>query len=270
MFKPWFVAGIGACLLLSGCGESEKSSRGFDYMPEMYDNPGYKSQGVLELGDEKSRRQVPSMLLPVAGTVSRQGAGYQIEATDFATAKLLVNPLASSESVLKIGQRNFNIYCAACHGKDGDAVNGYVAPTKEHPDRFGGIPSINTANVALMSDGEIYHIISRGRNRMQDLSAQIPSAARWAVVLYTNALARATQSVLDAEKRLAELEKATAPGAPKANDPEAKADIVATKALIALRKQDLQLIQQGGDGDAFIPPAKPVPEYVKPTWGTEK
>jgi hypothetical protein len=32
----------------------------------------------------------------------------------------------------------------------------------------------------------------------------------------------------------------------------------------------LLLIQQGGDGDAFIPPKKPVPEYIKPTWNAEK
>jgi mono/diheme cytochrome c family protein len=270
MSKPFLLAGMGVCLLLSACGESEKSSRGFDYMPEMYHNPGYKSQGVIELGDEKARRQVPSMLQPVAGTVSRQGVGYQLDAKDFAGAKALVNPLAPTEEVLKIGQRNFNTYCAVCHGRDGDAANGYVAASKEHPNRFSGILSINTGNVALMTDGDIYHIISLGRNRMPDLAAQIPSAARWAVVLYVNALARSTQALQDAEKRLAELEKVTAPGAAKANDADAKADLIATKALIALRKKDLQLIQQGGDGDAFIPPAKPVPEYVKPTWATEK
>ncbi len=269
MFKKYMLLSFGLCVFLAGCGESEKSSRGIDYMPEMYENPGYKSQGVLELGEEKNRH-VPSMLMPVPGTVSRDGVGYQIAAEDMASAKLLVNPFAPTVPVLKTGQRTFNTYCAVCHGRDGDAKNGYVAPTKEHPDRFAGIPSINTGNVALMKDGEIYHIISRGRNRMPDLAAQIPSAQRWAVVLYVNALARATQALEDAEKRLAALEKVTAQGGPKENDAEAKEEIASTKLLIELRKKDLDLIQAGGDGDAFEPPHKPVPEYVKPTWGTEK
>jgi mono/diheme cytochrome c family protein len=270
MSKVKFCLGLIACLLLSACGESEKSSRGLDYMPEMYNNPAYKSQGVVTLVDENGSRHLPAMLMPVAGTVSRQGSGYSLAFDDIAGARRLVNPLAPTVSVLQTGQRTFNTYCAVCHGKDGDASHGYVAPTKDHPNRFSGIPSINTANVALMSDGEIYHIISLGRNRMMDLAAQIPAEKRWAVVLYVNALARATQALEDVEKRLAELQKATAAGGPKANDAEAKEELVTTQQLLEQRKQDLVLIQQGGDGELFVPPAKLVPEYVKPTWGTEK
>ncbi len=261
---------VGAVMALSGCGESEKSSRGFDYMPEMYNHPGYKSQTARAVTDGKTVRHVPMMLQPVDGTVPRGGAGYTIAATDIAGAKALVNPQAATEAVLKRGQLLFNRTCAMCHGRDGDATHGYVAPTKERPDRFGGIPSINTQNVALMTDGEIYHIISLGRNRMQDLSAQLLPADRWSVVLYASALARATQAMTDAEKRLAELQKATAAGAPKANDAEAKAELTACMATIEQKKRDLQLIQQGGEGDEFIPPQKPVPEYVKPSWAVEK
>ncbi len=261
-----------ACVAMAfgGCGESEKSSRGLDYMPEMYNHPGYKSQTTRAVIDGKTVRHVPMMLQPVAGTVSREGAGYTIALTDSAGAKALVNPQPATASVLKRGQLLFNRTCAMCHGRDGEAANGYVAPTKERPDRFGGIPSIHTQNVALMSDGEIYHIISLGRNRMPDLAAQLLPADRWAVVHYSKALARATQAVSDAEKRLAELQKLTAPGAAKAGDAETRAELAATAAIIAQKQRDLQLIQQGGDGDAFIPPKPPVPEYVKPSWAVEK
>jgi mono/diheme cytochrome c family protein len=255
-----------AALFLAGCGESEKSSRGFDYMPEMYNHPGYKSQTVREVADGKSVHHVPVMQSPVDGTVSRGGAAYDIALTDAASAKALVNPLAPTAVVLKRGQKLFNTTCAMCHGRDGDAAHGYVAPTKERPDRFGGVPSINTQNVALMSDGEIYHIVSRGRNRMPDLAAQLLPKDRWAVVLYASALARATQAEADAEKRLAELKKAMAPGTPKAEDKEAKAEVEACALMVEHRKRDLLLIQQGGDGDEFIPPTKPVPEYAKPAW----
>jgi mono/diheme cytochrome c family protein len=266
--KPWLLSAAFAVLTLAGCGESEKSSRGIDFMPEMYNHPGYESQTVREISDGKTVRHVPMMQPAIDGTVSRDGAAYAIAPLDAAGAKALVNPVAPTTAALKRGQKLFNITCAVCHGRDGDAANGYVAATKEHPDRFGQVVSVNTANVALMSDGEIYHIISRGRNRMADLSAQLLPADRWAVVLYAKALARATQAVGDAEARLAKLEKESQQ-AIKDNNPYDKADLDAARALVAQRKSDLQLIQQGGEGDEFIPPKKPVPEYVKPSWKAE-
>jgi len=91
---------------------------------------------------------------------------------------------------------------------------------------------------------------------------------RWAVVIYTKALARATQAIGDAETRLAKLEK-EAQQAITDNKPYDKADLEAARALVTQRKSDLQLIQQGGEGDEFIPPKKPLPEYVKPSWKAE-
>lgn len=268
MRNPILITVTLTAFALVGCGESEKSSRGIDFMPEMYNHPGYESQTSRSVSDGKTVRHVPMMLPAIDGTVSRDGAAYAIAATDFAAAKNLVNPVPATTAVLKRGQQLYNITCAVCHGRDGEATNGYVASTKDHPDRFGGVPSINTANVALLSDGEIYHIISRGRNRMADLSAQLLPADRWAVVHYTNALARATQAIGDAESRLAKLEKESQQ-ALKDNNPYDKADLEAARALVIQRKIDLQLIQQGGEGDAFIPPKKPVPEYVKPSWKAE-
>lgn len=268
MPKPAILISGLALIVLNGCGESEKSSRGLDFMPEMYNHPGYKSQTVRAVSDGKTTRHVPMMLPAIEGTVSRDGAAYAIAATDFAAAKNLVNPQPASTAVLKRGQQLYNITCAVCHGRDGEAANGHVAPTKERPDRFGGIPSINTANVALMSDGELFHIISRGRNRMADLSAQLLPDDRWAVVHYTSALARATQAVGDAETRLAKLEK-EAQQAATSNSPYDKAELEAARALVVQRKGDLLLIQQGGDGEGFVPPQRPVPEYVKPSWKAE-
>lgn len=256
-------------LVLAGCGESEKAERGIDFMPEMYNHPGYESQTVREVSDGKTVRHVPMMLPMIDGTVSRDGAAYDVALQDTAAAKALVNPLAPTAAVLKRGQQLYNNTCAMCHGRDGDAANGYVVATAKHPNRFASVQSINTANVALMSDGEIYHIISRGRNRMADFSAQLVPADRWAVVLYTKALARATQAIGDAESQLAKLEK-DAQQSIKDNNPYDKAALDAARALVAQRKRDLLLIQQGGEGDEFIPPKKPVPEYVKPSWKAEK
>ena len=267
--KSLLFTAVLAAFALAGCGESEKSSRGIDFMPEMYNHPGYKSQTVREVTDGKTVRHVPMMQPMIDGTVSRDGAAYDVAPLDAAGAKALVNPVAPTAAVLMRGQQLYNSTCAMCHGRDGDPANGYVVATAKHPNRFASIQAVNSANVALMSDGEIYHIISRGRNRMADLSAQLLPTDRWAVVLYTKALARATQAIGDAEAQLAKAEK-DSQQAIKDNKPYDKSVLEAARALVAQRKGDLQLIQQGGEGDEFIPPKVPVPEYVKPSWKAEK
>ena len=275
MYKSTLIAGCAVLSLLAiaGCGDGEKKSRGLDYMPEMYNTPAYKSQGVIvhERRDGKltTVRQVPAMLAPPAGTVSRDGATYTIDAADFAAAKALVNPLAPTSAVLKAGQRGFGIYCATCHGLDGNSINGFVVATKEHPDRFSSVPSINTVNVARLSDGELYHIITLGRNRMPNYRAQLLPSDRWAVVHYARALARASVAVGDAEAELAKTEK-TAKDAGKPLAADAQAGLEALRAAVAQRKLDLELIKRGGDGHEFTPPVPTLPEYVKPTWQSEK
>lgn len=281
---------VGLCAvfaaLLASCGEGEKKSRGLDYMPEMYNTPAYKSQGVVVItaadGDKKSVRYLPAMMAPPAGTVARDGAAYGIDAKDFAAAKALANPLAPTATVLKAGQKGFNTFCAACHGLDGNAANGFVASTKAHPDRLNGAPSVNGINVLRMTDGDLYHIITVGRNRMQQNAAQLPSAERWAVVHYLRALARATVAASDAEVQLAKLEKAAsqeiktgdAAADAKANataNATAKVELEVLRAAVAQRKRDLELIRKGASAaEEFAPMPKPHPEYETPTWETEK
>jgi mono/diheme cytochrome c family protein len=269
MDRPFLViAAVAALAALTACadGDSEKKSRGLHYMPEMYDTLAMKSQTAFESVDGTTRHQSPGMLAPPAGTVSRGFAPYDIAPTDFAAAKLMANPLAPSAAVLKRGQRTFGTFCAACHGLDGNAANGLVAPTKERPDRFGGVPSLNGTNIAALSDGEIYHFISVGRNRMVNLRAQLLPDDRWSVILYVRALSRATLALSDAEARLSKLESEMAEGGAHASDPYAKAELETARAISAQKKKDLELIKHAGDAAEFEPPAKPVPEYVTPTY----
>jgi mono/diheme cytochrome c family protein len=269
MDRPTLViAAAAAAIVLAACadGDSEKKSRGMHWMPEMYNTPALKSQTAIEISEVGSRHQWPAMLVPPAGTVSRGFAPYDLAPSDFAAAKLIANPLAPSAAVLKRGQRTFGIFCATCHGLDGNAANGLVAPTKERPDRFTGVPSLNGTNVAGFSDGEIYHIITLGRNRMGNLRAQLLPDDRWSVILYVRALSRATLALSDADARLSKLESEMAEGGAHASDPYAKAELETARAISAQKKKDLELIKHAGDAAEFEPPAKPVPEYVTPTY----
>lgn len=268
MRKALIIAG--AALVLAGCGNDEKSERGLTWMPEMYHHPGFKSQTVLERvdADGTTVRHIPMMLAPPAGTVSRDQAPYRIDALDFASAKELVNPLLPSGAVLRDGQRFYNITCAVCHGRDGNAANGYVAPTKARPNRLGGVPSLNGPNVERLSDGELYHIISAGRVRMPSLHAQILPTERWAVVHYLRALNRATLATADAEAQLKQMEDALAAGGDKASA-VSPGDLAFQRRLVERKRRDLALVQQGdasGTSATFAPHAPARPEYEPAVW----
>lgn len=265
MRKALITAGI--ALVLAGCGNDEKSERGIHYMPEMANHPGFKSQTVLERRDADGRtvRHIPMMLTPPAGTVARGFAPYRIDALDFAAAKDLVNPLLPTAAVLRDGQRIFNITCATCHGRDGNAANGHVAPTKARPNRFGGVPSLNGPNVERLSDGEIYHIITAGRVRMPSLHAQILPENRWAVVHYLRALDRAALATTDAQAQLTQMEATLAAGGDKAAA-ISPGDLAFQRRLVERQRSDQALILQGGDGAAFAPAAPARPENEPAAW----
>ena len=268
-----FAAAVVAALALGACGESEKSSRGFDYVPDKYEAPAFTSQQAMQVVLKDGVAQpmpvmspatsamgevhhVPAMLNPPAGTVPRDFLPYPFttSAADGLAARELRNPYAPTPEVLRRGQRYYLISCAPCHGNDGNNANGYVAK------HFSGVPALNTASLSLLTDGDIYHIVSVGRNRMPNY---LLPENRWAVVSYVRVLNRATLAVSDAEGALA---AAAAELKAKPEDATAKATFDAAKLVAAGAKGDLELIKRGGDGAAFRPARDAQPEYVQPTW----
>ncbi len=199
-------------LAASGCGGS-KDDRGLRYMPDMADSAAKKSQEAWRqeqvLGEDGTlvspAIDVPAMLEPVAGSVPRDFNPYDIPDTveGLEQAKQLVNPLSPAVPVLRRGQDRFDIYCAVCHGKDGQVANSFVGGEGR---RVQGIVSITTPTVAAMPDGQIYHIITHGRGRMPDYSAQLLPEDRWAVIHYLRALHAAVSAEGEALRELEQLE----------------------------------------------------------------
>jgi mono/diheme cytochrome c family protein len=257
-----FILASAALAALVSCSD-EKSNRGIELMPDMYHSPAYRQQAAMVVPKERSadgkEHHVPALLPPVAGTVARDFTPYQIAAADLESARQLVNPLAPTTDVLVQGQHGFNIYCATCHGRDGNSANGYVAK------HFAGVPSINGPNVASFSDGELYHIVTMGRGRMPAYAAQLLPQQRWAVVHYLRALDRATLATADVEKLVQDAELALRENPKDANK---KAQLETDRTLLEQRRRDLAAIQQVGEhgGDGFAPLPDPRPEYLVPTW----
>lgn len=253
-----------AVLLLAACGE-EKSSRGIELMPDMYHSPAYRHQQAMVVvadpkqGGDGKVHHWPANLEPVPGTVARGRSVYPIPAADVSAARALLNPLEPTAEVLSLGQYGYNVYCAVCHGRDGNPANAYIAK------HLSGLPGVNGPNIASFSDGELYHLITHGRARMPGYAAQLPSERRWAVVHYLRALNRASIAIMDVEDMVRQAELALRE---RPEDDAKKTDLAQKKTLLEQRRHDLDAIQAVGEraGERFRPQPDPRPEYVVPTW----
>lgn len=139
-----------------------------------------------------SGKQLPVERLPVAGTVPMGFTPYTIEGKDEASAKraeaTLVNPLKPTRDVLDRGRQVFDNICWTCHGRRGDADGPIIGPGL-----FPAPPSLHTKQARAFKDGRIFHIITRGQNKMPAYADLVEPHERWAVVHYIRALQRAKQ-----------------------------------------------------------------------------
>jgi hypothetical protein len=142
----------------------------------------------------KIRPQTPSTFFadgrasrpPIEGTVARgshfldtpENTGLVTGTTNF----IPNNPFKVTPQLMARGQQRFQIYCAPCHSPLGDG-NGI---TKS----FGMavIGNLHDPRIVGLSDGELFYVITNGRNLMGPYASQIPVEDRWAIVAYVRAL----------------------------------------------------------------------------------
>ncbi|MFC2171589.1 c-type cytochrome [Acidobacteriota bacterium] len=128
--------------------------------------------------------------LPVEGTLPLGYEPYPLEGNDEATialaGDLLSNPVLKTLENLKRGRQVYEIYCIVCHGATGLGDGGAVGPEK-----FPAPPSLHTDAVKQYKDGQIFHIITRGKGKMPPYDTRIRPDDRWAAVNYVHVLHRA-------------------------------------------------------------------------------
>ena len=126
---------------------------------------------------------------PPAGTVPRglSRLPYGPSAGDRARAALeLKNPEPASPAVLEQGHLAYSRFCLHCHGAGGRG-DGKAARAS------GGALSYPLSGRSTFEkpDGELFHVITFGRNNMPPHALQLPAAERWRVVRYLRELRRA-------------------------------------------------------------------------------
>jgi mono/diheme cytochrome c family protein len=93
------------------------------------------------------------------------------------------NPLAIDARLLKRGQQRFNINCSPCHGAAGDG-NGI---TKKLGVML-TVKDLHEKRIVEMPDGELFYVITHGRNTMGAYGPTVAVEDRWAIIAYLRAL----------------------------------------------------------------------------------
>jgi hypothetical protein len=138
-----------------------------------------------------------SSQLPPAGTVARAKptmvnsepiypyedspvfTGHVAGTTNFVET----NPFPVTMPLLKRGQERFNIYCSPCHGREADG-NGI---TKKLGVMM-TVANLQDPRIVKFTDGEIFYVITNGRNTMGAYGPNVPAEDRWAIIAYLRAL----------------------------------------------------------------------------------
>lgn len=173
MREPLVVA---LSLALAACEPGDKP--GPEYMPDMARGPAYKA-----FMPNPALRNGITLQRPVAGTIKRgqqpfhYGAG---EAEAVRAGVELRNPFQPTEAVLAKGRALYETYCAVCHGAQGKG-DGPIASKIPPP------PSYRSERLLAYAPGRIFHVITRGANKMPSYAVQLAPDERWQVTTYLRA-----------------------------------------------------------------------------------
>lgn len=96
-----------------------------------------------------------------------------------------------NDEFLERGRKRYGIYCAPCHGVQGNGL-GQVAmraiAIDAKKDGWVDPKNLSDDTAKAYSNGELLHIVSNGVSSMRGYSAQVTPMDRWAIVAYVRAI----------------------------------------------------------------------------------
>ena len=147
-----------------------------------------------------------SSQFPVAGTVARStpiqtvsGPVYPYADSPVNTGQLPgttnfveINPLPITQQLMERGQQRFTINCSPCHGAtaEGNGITKKIGA-------MAVVANLHDKRIVEMTDGELFYVITNGRNLMGGYGANVTVQDRWAIVAYLRALQLARLGTID-------------------------------------------------------------------------
>ena len=163
---------FGITILVSSCHNN--AAPNYQYFPNMYESVGYETYSESDAFKNGIEAQ-----LPAEGTVNRgfEPFEYENSTEGYELAKAnLKSPLDSLGRNPEKAKELFEIYCATCHGNNGNG-NGKLVERE----KFLGVPSYKHR---VITEGSIYHVITYGLNSMGSHANQLSPQERWLVTDY--------------------------------------------------------------------------------------
>jgi mono/diheme cytochrome c family protein len=167
----WVNARVGAvalvCFALTACRQDMHDAPSYDPLQEApFFTNGAASRTLV--ANTVARGQLHEDELFYTGKVNGQPA------TEF--------PMPVTAALMARGQERFNVFCTPCHGRTGlgngmIVQRGFRQPPSYHEERLRNAPV-----------GYFFDVMTNGFGAMQDYSAQVPPADRWAIAAYIRAL----------------------------------------------------------------------------------
>ncbi len=101
-------------------------------------------------------------------------------------------PLRVTASLLQRGQQRFTINCSPCHGQlaDGNGITRKIGA-------MAVVANLHDKRIVEMADGELFYVITNGRNLMGSYGANVIVEDRWAIIAYLRALQLSRLGSLD-------------------------------------------------------------------------
>ena len=201
----YFLIILGVCVLAVG---GVLGKRGTHFRkPPLYIFPDMEWQ--LKLRPQKENGFFTNGLssqFPVPGTIARSvplqtagGAVFPFEDAPVNTGHVTGttnfvenNPLPITARLLARGQQRFNINCSPCHGA--------TAEGKGITQKIGAmavVANLHDKRIVEMADGELFFVITNGRNNMGAYGPNITVEDRWAIIAYLRALQLARLGTID-------------------------------------------------------------------------
>lgn len=206
MLPAAIIAGLLALLpfgLIARARMSTSARPRLHAVPDMDNQPKYKAQMANPFfADGRAMRPA------VPGTVARGPVDddpryfHGLESmtwTGDTPPWVRTSPVPITPALVKRGQERFNIFCAPCHGLDGqgDGIVSQRAQKLTEGSTWTPPPSYYQDLVLQRPDGHLFNTITNGIRSMPAYATQIPVADRWAIVAYIRALQRSRDARID-------------------------------------------------------------------------
>lgn len=102
------------------------------------------------------------------------------------------NPLPVTAQLMQRGQQRFTIYCSPCHGQQGDG-NGITKKLGA----MSVVANLHDKRIVEMTDGELFSVITHGKNLMGAYGPNVPAEDRWAIIAYLRAVQLSRLGTID-------------------------------------------------------------------------